>query len=62
MKDQTKKGEMASLGTEQTVATVDVWTAPKIVKVGRLGDLLKAGGGKITMAVDGDGRKPNLQS
>ena len=40
----------------------DGWIAPEMRRVGPLGNILAAGGGKISIAADGDGRKPSPQT
>jgi hypothetical protein len=34
------------------------WTTPEIRLVGTLPEIVAGGGGKLTVMVDGDGRKP----
>lgn len=35
-----------------------VWTTPKLEELGRVKDLVRGGGGKLSAQFDGDGRKP----
>jgi hypothetical protein len=34
------------------------WTTPRVVNRGAVTDIIRGGGGKASLPVDGDGRKP----
>jgi hypothetical protein len=42
----------------KTAVTKQAWTAPEIAWIGKVADVVRAGGGKGSLPVDGDGRKP----
>jgi hypothetical protein len=41
-----------------TEATQRRWTTPRVVHRGAVTEIIRSGGGKASLPVDGDGRKP----
>ncbi|MCP4204743.1 MAG: hypothetical protein GY769_22780 [bacterium] len=55
-----KGSEPRNLTGSQADSRRKPWKPPTLKLHGKLADIIRGGGGKLSPSVDGDGRKPNL--